>query len=387
MARQPTPCASTSSECAVTIVPAIALFQLVAFYGQNFGVTRWFPGGNGIARHPNFSRINLDYARRTGLKLLRVGLLDDGRVVFDRGGQVVGYDATFRKDVGTLLNLAQQACIRVEFTLFDFQIAGRGKDVDGVWVRGRPGVITDLALRTDFRTKFLRPFLMEFGNHPALFGFDVINEPEWIIERTEGGGWDDYNDLEIKAERPVPRAAINALITECANDIRQLALGKPVTVGVSARFLPLVNNLALLSYLAPHHYHWMGDLRGYLPLLMGRTWSLEEYPTKYPPNATPGSIPAQNRCVPIPIDLGPESDQAFLILFGTGFRFSSSLSAVSVGIGSMDSEVLFAGAQGVFVGLDQINVRLSRSLIGRGEVDVTLMVDGKMANTVRIAIK
>jgi hypothetical protein len=32
-------------------------------------------------------------------------------------------------------------------------------------------------------------------------------------------------------------------------------------------------------------------------------------------------------------------------------------------------------------------VRLSRSLIGRGEVDVVLLVDGKMANNVRIATR
>jgi uncharacterized protein (TIGR03437 family) len=39
------------------------------------------------------------------------------------------------------------------------------------------------------------------------------------------------------------------------------------------------------------------------------------------------------------------------------------------------------------VGLDQANVRLPRNLIGRGEVDVALVVDGKTANTVRIGIK
>jgi uncharacterized protein (TIGR03437 family) len=45
------------------------------------------------------------------------------------------------------------------------------------------------------------------------------------------------------------------------------------------------------------------------------------------------------------------------------------------------------GAQGSLVGLDQINVLIPRSLIGRGEVDVMLTVDGKAANTVRVAIK
>jgi hypothetical protein len=41
----------------------------------------------------------------------------------------------------------------------------------------------------------------------------------------------------------------------------------------------------------------------------------------------------------------------------------------------------------VWFDLDQITVIVSRSLIGRGEVAVVLMVDGKTANTVKIAIK
>ncbi|MCI0423656.1 MAG: hypothetical protein L0312_31305, partial [Acidobacteria bacterium] len=96
---------------------------------------------------------------------------------------------------------------------------------------------------------------------------------------------------------------------------------------------------------------------------------------------------AQNRFVAVPIDLGPESDQVFLILYGTGIRFRSASSALSCAIGGAGSEVLFADAAPGFVGLDQVNVRLSRSLAGRGEVEIVLMVDGKTANTVRATIR
>jgi uncharacterized protein (TIGR03437 family) len=96
---------------------------------------------------------------------------------------------------------------------------------------------------------------------------------------------------------------------------------------------------------------------------------------------------AQNRFVALPIDLGPESEQVFLILFGTGFRFRGSLPAASLSIGGINAEVLYAGAQGDFVGLDQANVRLPRSLAGRGEADVILTVDGRTANTVRISVR
>ena len=96
---------------------------------------------------------------------------------------------------------------------------------------------------------------------------------------------------------------------------------------------------------------------------------------------------ARNLFVAAPIDFGPEDDQLFLILFGTGWRFRSALSAVTCNIGGVNAEVLFAGAQSEFVGLDQLNVRLSRSLAGRGEMDLVVTVDGISANTVRISVK
>jgi uncharacterized protein (TIGR03437 family) len=95
----------------------------------------------------------------------------------------------------------------------------------------------------------------------------------------------------------------------------------------------------------------------------------------------------QNKFVAVPIDLGPETDQVFLVLFGTGLRLRSALSAVTAGIGGVDCQLTFAGAQGGFAGLDQVNVRLSRSLIGRGEADVVLTVDGKPANIIKASIK
>jgi len=96
---------------------------------------------------------------------------------------------------------------------------------------------------------------------------------------------------------------------------------------------------------------------------------------------------AQNRFVAVPIDLGPATDQLFLALYGTGLKFRSALSAVNCSIGGVNNEVIYAGEVPGFVGLDQINARLSRTLAGRGEVDVVISVDGKTSNTVRIAIR
>lgn len=91
--------------------------------------------------------------------------------------------------------------------------------------------------------------------------------------------------------------------------------------------------------------------------------------------------------VAVPIDLGAVTDQAFLILYGTGIRFRSSLGLVSYNVGGIPGMPGYAGPQNDFVGLDQINVPLSRNLIGRGVVNVFLTADGKTSNTVTVSIK
>ncbi len=101
--------------------------------------------------------------------------------------------------------------------------------------------------------------------------------------------------------------------------------------------------------------------------------------------------PTLKKVVPVPIDLGPDSgnagEQVFLILFGTGFRHRSSLTGVTVQVGGAPVEALYVGPQGDFAGLDQINLRLPRSLAGRGEMIINLVVDGKAGNPVTVFIK
>jgi uncharacterized protein (TIGR03437 family) len=92
-------------------------------------------------------------------------------------------------------------------------------------------------------------------------------------------------------------------------------------------------------------------------------------------------------CTAIPIDLGIPTDQVFLSLYGTGIRGRSGLAGVTVTIGGSSAQVLYAGAQPTYPGLDQINVALSPSLAGGGDLTVATTVDGQKANAVKINVK
>ncbi len=87
-----------------------------------------------------------------------------------------------------------------------------------------------------------------------------------------------------------------------------------------------------------------------------------------------------------PIDLGPATDQVYLIAYGTGRGMGANLVTTAT-IGGVAVDVLYSGAQGVYPGLDQFNLAIPRALIGRGKVDVVVTVAGKISNPVNITIQ
>jgi uncharacterized protein (TIGR03437 family) len=98
--------------------------------------------------------------------------------------------------------------------------------------------------------------------------------------------------------------------------------------------------------------------------------------------------PISSGTTPVQIDLGPDGEQVILVIFGTGWRFRSDLSAVTAKIRGVDAQVQFAGGAPGFSGLDQTNILIPRSLAGaNANADVVFVVNGQTANTVTINIK
>jgi uncharacterized protein (TIGR03437 family) len=90
-------------------------------------------------------------------------------------------------------------------------------------------------------------------------------------------------------------------------------------------------------------------------------------------------------CPTVPIDLTPGA--VYVSLYATGLHYVTASNVVSCTIGGVTVPVLYAGDQGTYPGLDQVNVQLIQALAGLGEVDVVLTVDGVASNAVRINIR
>lgn len=90
------------------------------------------------------------------------------------------------------------------------------------------------------------------------------------------------------------------------------------------------------------------------------------------------------RLVPKPIELGPEGDRVFLLLFPSGIRRAGDTNgdgnlneSVRLLIGGTETIPLFAGPAPGFIGLDQINsIALPREWSGRGRMNLAVSVEG-----------
>jgi uncharacterized protein (TIGR03437 family) len=96
---------------------------------------------------------------------------------------------------------------------------------------------------------------------------------------------------------------------------------------------------------------------------------------------------------PRPIDPGTAANPTYLLLFGTGIRNAAAANpgdangvaeAVTVTVQGVPATVTYAGAQGTFEGLDQVNLIIPPELAGAGLVQVRLAVNGQVSNTVVI---
>lgn len=95
------------------------------------------------------------------------------------------------------------------------------------------------------------------------------------------------------------------------------------------------------------------------------------------------------------VDAGTKARPNFLVLFTTGIRHTPAANpndgngvaeAVTVTIQGVPSAVAYAGAQGGFVGLDQINVTIPPTLSGFGTVIVQVTAGGRTSNLVTIKL-
>ena len=149
-----------------------------------------------------------------------------------------------------------------------------------------------------------------------------------------------------------------------------------ITVANSGRFV--ISGTAYVASVAPSLFEANAD-----NLAAGNLLRVRGDVSEYDPISQVES--GTNQVVAVPIDLSPDTDRFYLILYGSGIRLRSSLDSVRATVGGMDAIVVYAGSAGAGDGLDLVSVLLPTQL--HGWADVVITVDGVTANTVRVLIK
>ena len=149
-------------------------------YAQDFGAGPH--GHRGFSLSENHSRVDQEFLRirDSGAAVVRWFLFGDGRAGFlTEKGIPRKPDAFLFKDVAAALSLAESYGLKFCFSLIDF-----------LWLQDHGGKRTGqanellmqfVAGREAFLEHILIPLFREFRAHPALFAWEIANEPEWAI--------------------------------------------------------------------------------------------------------------------------------------------------------------------------------------------------------------
>jgi len=248
-------------------------------YGEDFGCVNG--SHRGVSLPANRESLLRDFARirETGATVVRWFLFGDGRGGFScENGIPCRPDELLLKDVAAALEIAEQTQLQICFSLIDF-----------LWLQEHDGkraphahehILHFAAGREAFLQNVLIPLFREFHSDPALFAWEIANEPEWAIREFH----------------PAPEAKLHisdfrAYAAEVAQAIHAFA-DAPATIG-SARLLWLKawTEIGLDFYQA--HYYPSGEKESNL--------DLAQLLAALPPLDKPlclGELPAQDPSAP-----------------------------------------------------------------------------------------
>jgi hypothetical protein len=182
----------------------------------------------------------------------RIFVFCDGRASprFGDDGHVIGLDELFYRDFDALLDAADRNRIRLMPTLLDFHWCAWPNTVSGVRLGGHAEIVRIPALRQTFLDRALRPLLERYANRDSIFAWDVINEPEWVIDGVPGSFHEGFDLVTVQEMRE--------FVAACTQYVHRLAPAHLVTVGSARRnLLNLWTGLGLDLY----QFHWYDKFR------------------------------------------------------------------------------------------------------------------------------
>jgi len=194
------------------------------------------------------------YLQNQGVHVVRWFLFADGRASpeFGADGKVTGFDEYFYNDLDAALDIAQKHNIYLILVLFDFHLADKASDVNGVQVGGRSQIITDIEKQQAFLDNALKPLLEKYGENYNILAWEVMNEPEGAMNIPDGQ-W---------VGEPVSVDAMQAFANNVVTYIHTYSTQYATIGSASRRWLSYWTNTKLDFY----QFHYYDKMESQYPL-------------------------------------------------------------------------------------------------------------------------
>jgi hypothetical protein len=243
-------------------------------FGRDFGgLQAW--GGGGVASQRAQRLADMQDMRAHGVDVVRWWVFPDFRgdgVAFDAAGVPQGLGGSLPDDVAAALDVAAEAGVYLQFTLFSFDSFRPATTLDGgVQVRGIAPIVMDPTARAALMANVVSAFAELVAHSPnaqRMLAWDVINEPEWATSGSDGVD-EPFDPMPPTSIEAVPYEVMRAFIGDVASALR-VHSDRPVTVGGAAIKWAKAWAGIGLDYYTFHMYDWVNQYYPY-------TRSLAEY--------------------------------------------------------------------------------------------------------------
>jgi hypothetical protein len=175
-------------------------------YGWDFGRTC---GGEDLSLNnpARLAMVKQDFAELAahGVKLIRWFVFNDCRNgIIVTGQRAAGVTDTAMHALHKGLDAAHEAGLHVLLVLLDHTMAFDGVDIGdtGMHMQGRGDWLKDEGRFEALVDHVLGPVVQDLAGHPAVMGYELVNEPEMMMELWDGivGGWTGAGSEQVRPE-------------------------------------------------------------------------------------------------------------------------------------------------------------------------------------------
>lgn len=191
-----------------------------------------------------------------GVNASRVWITCSGEVGIniDTSGAVSGATDAHWEDLDDFFKVAQSRGIYVMATLMSFD---HFKDSYPTYQRWRNFINSDANVDS-YINNYVIPFVKRYGDNPALWSIDLVNEPEWATT-SEGSGtieWSRFQSYFAKAAAAIHKNS-QVLVTVGMAVIKYNSDAMDGNMISDAKLqAALPDPAAKLDFYSPHHYPW-----------------------------------------------------------------------------------------------------------------------------------